>query len=163
METASHVRYGGKDVATITATPNALWQATEQVDRTVECDLFSNLKELTMATGGDEISILANELEKVSLPKPLYQEQSIAGKGVGCIASTDIRKGKLVLREFPALLTSNWKRDLTDQDVHRSTEDIIRAFLDMSEEEQEIYMKLYNCYDKPTWSNTMKKHLESDT
>ena len=115
-----------------------------------------------MATGGDQISTLVNELEKVSLSKTLYREESIAGKGVGCIASTNIRKGSLVLREVPALFTPNWKRNITDQDVRRSTEAIIRAFLDMSEEEQDIYMKLYNCYDNPTWynNNSMKKHLE---
>ena len=33
----------------------------------------------------------------------LYKKQEVAGKGMGCVATREIKKGSLVLRERPAL------------------------------------------------------------
>ena len=117
-----------------------------------------------MAHRGDQISMLANDFEKVSTSETLYEKQFVDGKGVGCFAIRDIRKGSLVLREFPVLHTPDTRferEDITFQDQRQTTEGIIKAFLDMSEEDQGSYMKLYNKYNSATWSNGMEKQLES--
>jgi hypothetical protein len=95
-----------------------------------------------MAKGGDQMSILASELERVSTADTLYNEEDVAGNGVGCIASKDIKKGNLILREIPVLLT-----DVRDGPATiASVEEIIGAFVEMLGEDQEKYMLLYNAY-----------------
>ena len=56
-----------------------------------------------MASEVDEVSILTNELDSLSLSN-LYKEEWLPEKGVGCIALADLKEGYLVLREVPQLL-----------------------------------------------------------
>ena len=80
----------------------------------------------------------------------------MSGKGVGCVASQDIGKGSLVLRELPLLVKSE------ETYKHHS---IIKSFLAMSAEDQEEYLKLHNNYevacveDSDDWSDAMRNEF----
>jgi hypothetical protein len=110
------------------------------------------------------MSMLASELKRVSTTDTLYSEEDVAGKGVGCIASKDIKKGSLILREIPALFT-----DVRDGPVTiASGKKIIGAFVEMSGEDQERYMTLYNANygrnanDQWIWFNETSMGISKD-
>ena len=65
-----------------------------------------------------------------------YKEHEVTGKGVGCVASRDIKKGSLVLREKPVVISPE-KQDMASG---------IRAFTMMSIENHDAYLALYNAY-----------------
>ena len=92
-----------------------------------------------------------------------YKEESVPGKGMGCIAIKDIKKGSLVLRESPQLV-------LTDQmvaDYDNLDHAVIESFLEMSKEQQERYLELHNNYDvaciedSDNWSDGMKNDYKA--
>jgi hypothetical protein len=107
------------------------------------------------------MSMLASELERVSTADTLYSEEDVAGKGVGCIASKDIKKGSLILRETPILILNV-----------ASVKEILGTFMKMSEEDQEKYMMLNDAFygDNTSdqwlsqWSNetTMEMDMSKD-
>jgi hypothetical protein len=110
------------------------------------------------------MSMLASELKRVSTTDTLYSEEDVAGKGVGCIASKDIKKGSLILREIPAIFT-----DVRDGPVTiASGKKIIGAFVEMSGEDQERYMTLYNANygrnanDQWIWFNETSMGISKD-
>ena len=86
-----------------------------------------------------------------------YQEERLPGKGISCIATKDIKKGSLVLRESPQLF-------LTDQmveDLDNLEKNVIESFLGMSRENRKKYMRLHNIYRKrENWSEEMKNDLQ---
>ena len=90
----------------------------------------------------------------------LYKVVQIPGKGLGCVALKDIKKGTLVLEETAQLIptASDWLKDkaklqVTDfhdkaanevkKDYHVS---IMDGFDNMSKDDQDEFMKLYNAY-----------------
>ena len=112
-----------------------------------------------MASEVDEVSILTNELDSVSLSN-LYKEEWLPEKGVGCIALADLKEGDLVLREVPQLLHP------VITDVNFTHEDSVRhhvlcveAFIEMSKEDQKSYLELYDYFDsdRSTWSSVMEE------
>ena len=119
-----------------------------------------------MATEPDQISSLSEGVDTLSISAEgrswPYKEANLGEKGVGCIASQDIRKGDLVLRESPQLLVppeddTNWE----DSDCFRCNENIMKTFLRMGSEDQKMYMQLDNKYeeDHTKWSEQMKIDL----
>ena len=84
---------------------------------------------------------------------PLYKEASIPGKGTGCIAVKDIKKGNLVLKELPQLLI--------EDDFDNLHKNAIKSFLKMSLQDQKRYMKLSNLYeeDSENWTEGMREIL----
>ena len=120
---------------------------------------------LTTASGGDKVSILTKELEEVSMSESaLYRVESVEGKGIGCIAVQDVKKGSIVLRESPQLLTQFCYGKITiTQENLQLTKVIIKGFMAMSREDQEEYMKLCNKYDEDItkWSERMRLEHQS--
>ena len=88
----------------------------------------------------------------------LYKEEKLLEKGISCIAIKDIKKGSLLLREFPQLLISDQMIEYDYDNLHNN---VIGSFLNMSEEDQERYMELYNMYDedRENWSDGIKEIL----
>lgn len=98
--------------------------------------------------------MLSTSAEGQSWP---YKEANLGEKGVGCIATQDIRKGDLVLQEHPQLLLppiddSPWE----DSDCLRYNENIMKEFLKMRDKDQEAYMELHNKFEDTKWSEQMK-------
>ena len=109
-------------------------------------------KNTSMASGGEQVSSLAEKLETMSTSEPqLYKVEKVAGKGVGCIAMKEIKKGSLVLREAPQLLYP--------ENGIRTFVDVLKVFVEMSKEDRESYLDLHNKFDddKTTRSNGMKQ------
>ena len=81
------------------------------------------------------------------MTESVYNVEEVAGKGMGCVATKDIKKGSLVLREKPALFIE--KQD---------PKSCFKSFSMMISENQETYLALYNAYDcdSAEWSSTMR-------
>ena len=104
----------------------------------------------------DHLPFLSNQLGRVSTSEhQLFREEGVKGKGVGCIASQAMKRGELVLREFPQLFLPD---DLAGTNLVQQTKSILKAFSVMSKEDQARYMRLYNIYsaDCTKWSDKMR-------
>ena len=74
----------------------------------------------------------------------LYKILEVTGKGLGAIATKDIKKGTLILKENRQLVAkSNVPNTSTDEYVRN----IIRGFNQMSQLDQEEYLKLHDGVD----------------
>merc|ERR1712130_5651 len=109
-----------------------------------------------MGVQGEQLGTMAAEEE--SLLYNLYREENISEKGISCIAINEIKKGSLLLREFPQLLISDQMIEYDYDNLHKN---VIGSFLNMSVEDQERYMELYNMYDEDSekWSDGIKEIL----
>ena len=68
--------------------------------------------------------------------------QSLPGRGIGCVALQDVKRGGLIFREFPQLsLSDEVLEDLDNLEVN-----VVKSFLEMSLELKWRYMKLHNNY-----------------
>ena len=83
-----------------------------------------------------------------------YKVLPIKGKGLGCIAIKDIKKGTLILQEKPQC-KSNPNAENGSQEEFQS---VIKSFHRMSDENKEKFMGLYDRYesinvedDLPDW------------
>ena len=77
----------------------------------------------------------------------LYQVVEIDGKGLGCVAIKDIKRGTVILRESPQLRVS-----LPDYTLHLdlsplSIIEIMTTFNGMKKDDQIEYLKLSNSFD----------------
>ena len=92
----------------------------------------------------------------------LYSETHLAEKGIGCIASKDIKKGSLVLRESPQLLIPEQDNPTFKGSVQHA-ENVVKTFMGMSKEDQESYLKLHNKFndDRKAWSEGLKREFEA--
>ena len=88
----------------------------------------------------------------------LYSEVNVSGKGIGCIANKEIKKGSLVLRESPQLLIPEHDNP-TFQGAVQHAENVVKVFMGMSKEDQESYLKLHNKFngDTTTWSEGLTR------
>ena len=114
-----------------------------------------------MASGRDQVLLLEEKLEAVSTSESeLYKVEKVAGKGVGCIAMKVIKKGSLVLREAPQMLYPDVSIRTFDESF-QYIEVVIKAFLEMSEVDQESYLNLHNKFDadETTWSVGMAQQF----
>ena len=76
----------------------------------------------------------------------------VSGKGLGCVAGCVIHRGELILREKPTLLLEE-----EGEEGQKGEEETIKAFLCMSQEEQQQYLELANMFskDKNSWPNSL--------
>ena len=84
------------------------------------------------------------------------------GRGIGCVALQDVKRGGLIFTEFPQLsLSDEMLEDLDNFEVN-----VVKSFLAMSSEVKERYMKLHNNYkiekmeDCDNWSYEMKEEYK---
>ena len=100
-----------------------------------------------MAEGAELVSELESDLGL------LYREEEVLGKGVGCVAICRIKKGTLLLREKPVF----------DIKIIGDEKNYLKHFVDLTSQDQEKYLGLYNVYDSHSseWSNQMKSDLEA--
>ena len=113
-----------------------------------------------MASGLDEVSTLTEEMALVSKSKAQpYKEEKLVGKGLGCIATKSIKRGSLVLREAPQLVHQEITNDGSSFLKREDYEACIEAFLEMSKEDKENYLKLHNKFksDQSNWSSVTKQ------
>ena len=113
-----------------------------------------------MASGLDEVSTLTEEMALVSKSKAQpYKEEKVVGKGLGCIATKSIKRGSLVLREAPQLVHPEITNDGSSFLKREDYEACIKAFLEMSKEDKENYLKLHNKFksDQSNWSSVTKQ------
>ena len=90
------------------------------------CDQFRNRLKEEMAARGSLI----------------FKEESLPGRGIGCVALQDVKRGGLIFREFPQLsLSDEVLEDLDNLEVN-----VVKSFLEMSLELKWRYMKLHNNY-----------------
>ena len=96
---------------------------------------------------GDLLLFWKEDLLDFSMLESVYNVEEVAGKGMGCVATRDIKKGSLVLREKPALFIE--KQD---------PKSWFSTFSIMNSEDQESYLALYNFYDcdSTDWSSYMR-------
>ena len=112
----------------------------------------------------DEMSKLANEFETVSTSdNQLYKEVKVEGKGACCIATKEVKKGILILREAPQLLYPVQNQTPTFEENFEQLLFCINAFTEMSKKDQTSYLELYNKFedDKNTWSTYMEQHFSA--
>ena len=91
----------------------------------------------------------------------LYRLEEVAGKGIGCIATQDIQKGCLILRETPQLLVPEFDDSAS---LKEKLVNVIKVFLQMSPEDKENYLNLYNMYtavEWEEWSDAMKYRAQA--
>ena len=70
----------------------------------------------------------------------IYKVVNIEGKGSGCVALQDLKKGTLVLDEKPQCVAKK------HPDGSRDLKSVIQSFAHMSKNDQEEYLKLYMQY-----------------
>ena len=70
----------------------------------------------------------------------IYRVVNIEGKGSGCIALQDLKKGTLVLDEKPQCIAKK------HPDGSRDLKSVIQSFACMSKNDQEEYLRLYMQY-----------------
>ena len=84
----------------------------------------------------------------------MYQVDKIDGKGLGCIASMDIKMGSVILSENPHIKI-NERKVLTNSDHGDSSDEtsfpellkMWESYKKLSEADQIEYMKLHNKYE----------------
>jgi len=106
---------------------------------------------------------------KTKLPEPdsrmstLYKVTEVEGKGLGCIALEDIKKGSLILREMSqchaggshSSLINNRSTDLHEVIV-KVMKSVLTSYQKMSSSDKKEYLKLYNIVPEVEASQGMK-------
>ena len=114
-----------------------------------------------MASEFDKASNLTRDLASMCTSEAtnLYKEEKLPGKGIGCIALVDIKKGDIVLKETPQLLHPLIPEYPTHEETIRHYMHCVKAFIDMSKTDQKSYLELYNYFesDKSAWSSDMEQ------
>ena len=97
----------------------------------------------------------------------LYKVTEIGGKGLGCVANSDIKKGSLILMEKPQLSFENEERIVSSMPTIKS---LLKSFFEMSKADQLEYMTLHNKYnniqsfqnsvDIPNFKEILDKKIE---
>ena len=87
----------------------------------------------------------------------LFKEENVPGKGVGCVAMKNIKKGTLVLRETPQLYFPEQKEGSSLDAYRENAEAVIEGFTRMSRDDQRKYLELCNNFegDRGNWSPGM--------
>ena len=86
-----------------------------------------------------------------------YQVVKIDGKGLGCVATKDIKRGTLILREKAPIvfkqsemMTKNWAKS------------VLTSFKQMSKKNQEEFLKLHNPYWEEKLSSNKQMYESLD-
>ena len=77
----------------------------------------------------------------------LFKEEFVPGKGVGCVAMKNIKKGTLVLRETPQLYFPEQKEGSSFDAYRKNAEAVIEGFTRMSRDDQSKYLELCNNFE----------------
>ena len=101
-------------------------------------------------------------MASVSTSENLYKKEQLPGKGVGCIALVEIKKGDLVLREAPQLLHPVLSENPSSEETVKNYVHCVLAFMEMSKEDQKSYLELFDKFetDKAWPSDMQKKYLD---
>ena len=73
----------------------------------------------------------------------LYKVTEIEGKGLGCVAISDIKKGSLILNEKPKLCVENEGENWSSEQI----KSLLKYFYEMSKADQLEYMTLNNKFN----------------
>ena len=73
----------------------------------------------------------------------LYKVTEIEGKGLGCVAISDIKKGSLILIETPQLCVETEEREGSSMWI----KSLLKSFYEMSKADQLEYMTLHNSFN----------------
>ena len=73
-----------------------------------------------------------------------YKVVKIDGKGFGCVATKDIKRGTLILREKAQMIYKNSEFVTSD-----SIKSMVTSFEQMSKNNQEEFLKLHNLFFEP--------------
>jgi len=114
-----------------------------------------------MAKNSDPVPRLSEKLEQLpaSPASALYRLEQVPGKGIGCIATQEIKEGALVLREASQLIRAEDPGTCPGGAVGL----VLKAFKQMSSSDRKAYLKLHNKFDenKPTtWTEAMQMEYQ---
>ena len=73
----------------------------------------------------------------------LYKVTEIEGKGLGCVAISDIKKGSLILKEKPKLCVEKEGEYWSSEQI----KSLLKSFYEMSKADQLEYMTLHNKFN----------------
>jgi len=73
----------------------------------------------------------------------LYKVTEIEGKGLGCVAISDIKKGSLILKEKPKLCVEKEGEYWSSEQI----KSLLKSFYEMSKADQLEYMKFHNKFN----------------
>ena len=86
-----------------------------------------------------------------------FKVQEVEGKQFGCVASKDIQKGTIILKEKPQCI-ANWSGSRL-----KKFENVIEEFNKMSKSDQDDYLKLYNKFtESQTLNGEIKDWIKSN-
>ena len=86
----------------------------------------------------------------------VYKVTEIEGKGLGCVATTDIEKGSLILTENPQICGSTEEQEESSNWI----KSLLKSFKRMRKAEQLEYMALHNKYNNFQDSQIVDYHVE---
>ena len=92
----------------------------------------------------------------------IYKVVDIEGKGMGCVASTDIKRGSLILNENPQIKSSEFHSQREARQKGQLVEFIktlLKSFNQMNKKDQLEFMALCNIYDFEELCLTKKRIL----
>ena len=92
----------------------------------------------------------------------IYKVVDIEGKGMGCVASTDIKRGSLILNENPQIKSSEFHSQREARQKGQLVEFIktlLKSFNQMNKKDQLEFMALSNIYDFEELCLTKKRIL----
>ena len=104
--------------------------------------------------------------QKETMSSPVYKVTEIGGKGLGCVAISDIKKGSLILMENPQLCFETEEKMGSSMMI----KSLLKSFYEMSKADQNEYMTLHNKYnniqsfqnsvDIPNFKEILDKKIE---
>ena len=77
----------------------------------------------------------------------LYKVTEIEGKGLGCVAISDIKKGSLILMENPQLCVESSNAFESPEGSSMWIRHLLKSFYGMSKADQLEYMTLHNSFN----------------
>ena len=86
-----------------------------------------------------------------------YQVVKIDGKGFGCVATKDIKRGTLILREKAPIVIKEAKSECGTTGWVKS---VVTSFKQMSKNNQEEFLKLHNCFLDQDLSSDQKHTMK---
>ena len=86
----------------------------------------------------------------------LYKVTEIEGKGLGCVAISDIKKGSLILMENPQLCFVTEERKGSSMWI----KSLLKSFYEMSKAHQHEYMTLHNKFNNLQFLQSMSEDIQ---
>ena len=86
----------------------------------------------------------------------LYKVTKIKGKGLGCVAISDIKKGSLILMEKPQLCVETEERKGSSMWI----KSLLKSFYEMSKAHQHEYMTLRNKFNNLQFFQSLSEDIQ---